>query len=171
MEGSIEKKFKEFVADNSFIVDYEDYEIFGSKVLLRLFLYTPDKKSGILGLDGKPIEDEIDFGRKARLIPLAKIIKLGTGVNGEYAYLKPGDIVHVADDISSSHVNPAWIEWMEHRDERPKVKTPEPAMMIGNINAWKPHVFIANKISGELKTIDAYTFAVPQSFILGRYHG
>jgi hypothetical protein len=161
----LESKFKEFAADNSYLSNYDQYELIGSRILLRLFFYKKGTNSGLLGPDGKPIE-ELDFNIK--LIPVGKVIKLGTGVTDGYNHLKPGDIVHIADDISSVSLNPAWVEWMEHRDERPKIKTPQPQPFVGNISNWKQYMFVADKFAGEYTTEDLFTFAIPQNFIIGK---
>lgn len=161
----LESKFKEFVADDSYLKDYDAYEIVGSKILLRLFFYTQEKKSGLVGLDGKPIEEQ-DF--KIKLYPIGKIIKLGTNVTEGYNHLKAGDMVHVADELTNVSLNPAWIEWMEHRDERPKIKTQQPAMFIGNITQWKQYILVADKFKEDNNPADMFTFAVPQTFIIGK---
>jgi len=161
----LESKFKDFVADNSYFPTYDKYEIIGSKVLLRMFIYKPEVKSGLLGLDGKPIEEDES---KLRMFALAKVIKLGTGVTDGYNHLKPGDIVHLPDDITNVGINPAWIEWMEHRDERPKIKTPQPQPFVGNIANWKQYTFVDNKLDVEKTVEDLFTFALPQNFIIGK---
>jgi hypothetical protein len=163
--GGVESKFKEFAANNSYLKDYERYEIIGSKILVRLFFYKQEQKSGILGLDGKPIEDQ-DF--KIKLYPYGKVLKMGTNVTEGYNHLQPGDMVHVADELTNVSINPAWLEWMEHRDERPKIKTQQPNMFVGNITQWKQYILIADKFKEEQKDEDMFTFAVPQTFILGK---
>jgi hypothetical protein len=164
----LKEKFAGFIVDNSYLQDYRQYEIIGSKILLRMFVFVP-KPTGLLDADGKDLSAKL----KLSIFPFAKVIKLGTGVTADYTHLQPGDIVHMSDDITKVQLNPEWIAWKQMQDQRPKPQVmadQEPQPFVGNIARLKDYVFIADKFNNEPTTEDMFTYALPQNFVLGKWN-
>lgn len=169
-EAAFKKAFDEFVKDNSYLSTYSPYELLGAKVLLRIFLYVPPQESGLLDTDGVAIEHSDNAG-KMKVTSFAKVVKIGSDVTAPYNTIKEGDIVTLSDDITGSHLNPAWVDWMEARDERPKIKTPPPPQYVGNIATFREYVFMGNKLKMSHDKMDAFTFLVPQNKIVAIWKG
>ena len=161
IEKELRKQFEEFVKDDSYFAEYDKYDLLGSKILVRLFVYNPPPKSGLMNIDGSAIEEGIE---RRKVLPYGKVIGLGRGVTEEYREMfKVGDIAVVGEDIGGSFVNPAYIDWMESRDERPKIKTPQPPVFLGKITTWSDYVFVADRLKEKITREDAFTFFAPQS--------
>lgn len=169
-QEALDKAFNAFVKDESYFGEYAPYGLIGSKVLLRLFLYVPVAESGLLDAEGNPIEHNESAG-KLRVTSFAKVIKVGDDVTTPFDTIKAGDIVTLPDDITGSRINPAWIDWMEARDERPAPKSAAPQQFIGNISTYKEYVFIGNKLRPTHDKMDAFTFLVPQNKIVSVWKG
>lgn len=166
----LDKAFAEFVKDESYFGEYTPYGIIGSKVLLRLFLYVPPAESGLMDVDGNPIEHSESAG-KLRVTSFAKVIKVGDDVTKPFDTIKAGDIVTLPDDITGSRINPAWLDYMEASKERPGPTSAPPQQFIGNISTYKEYVFIGNKLRPTHDKMDAFTFLVPQSKIVSIWKG
>lgn len=162
------EQFAKFIVDDSYLEKYSSYEIIGAKILLRMFHVVP-KKSGIIGADGKDLAEQV----KLEIFPFAKVIKLGTSVSPDYQDLKPGDIVHLSDDLTKVQINPEWIAWKQMQDQRPKPEVmamSEPQPFVGNITRLREYVFLADKFNKEPEVADMFTYAAPQNFVLGRWN-
>jgi hypothetical protein len=174
----VKKAFESWVKDPSDLEEVKDLEIIGSKVLIRLFFYDPPKKDksliiggdasfGIIGAAAENIRDK-EISAKFQIFPFGKVLAVGDSVTGPYEDLKPGDIITVMDDIKGTHLNPQWIQWMQEGGEnaRPKMKNHEPQQFIGNITQWKKDLFLTDKFKEKMELKDAFTFLLPQTFIL-----
>lgn len=179
--GKIKEVFKEWAKDNEVVKQFAPYEIIGSKILIRLFLYRtpkeerkiiiPDDVPNIIGIDKSKLKDsEAEGGAKDKITCFAKVLKLGTMVGSDYAELKPGDIVSVPDNIMNTSINPDWLYWKEQggHDSRPQNKNPEPPKFIGNIATWRDFIFMADKFNDKMSVDDALTFLIPQNQIISK---
>lgn len=180
MQEVVKKAFEEFKKDTTDIEEAKGYKFIGAKVLLRFFYYDPPKQESSLIIGGEAAGALIgsaadlvkgkELGAKFQLFPIAKVLAVGTGLTGDYADLKPGDIVTVKDDIKGTHLNPEWIHWKENggAEARPKIQNREPRQFIGNIEQWKSDVFVLDKFKESMDIKDAFTFLLPQMLILSK---
>lgn len=181
MTEEVKKAFEEWTQDTSGIEEAKRYDFIGSKLLLRLFFYDPPKKEKSLIIGGEATQsilgsaaDNIkgkEISAKFQIFPIAKVLAVGKSVTGEFENLKPGDLVTVMDDIKGTHLNPAWIDFMQEggKDRRPKITSVEPPQFIGNISQWKRDIFMLDKFKERPDIDDAFTFLLPQTFVLSKY--
>lgn len=152
--------------------EFKNFKPFGPKILIRLYYYKPNYKSSKVKIykdltSEELAQEELD----SRLLPIGKVLALGNGVSKEYEELKPGDLVYVSDMMTGSKVNKEWVEYQALALEKPgiKEKLEEPPMFIGYISQWKDYVFMKDKTGASPSMDDAYTFLLPERYILGKH--
>ena len=167
----IKKAFDEFVSDDSYFKDYNNYEFFHPEILLRLFVYSPPiekLKSNIIGLEaGSSLSQQ----RQTLFTPIAKVIRVSPECTGSYKNLKPGDLVTVTDDIADMQENPRWREFEELKKERPAPELPNVPRFVPKLTQWKNRLFVKDKLYGTMSVDagDGVTFLLPQTYIISKY--
>lgn len=175
----VKEAFSEWVKKDDVTDEVKNHDFFGSKVLVRVFLYNPPKKEGsliigsntaeLLGSAGKNV-DGTELNAKARILPFVKVLKVGSNVTSPYDTLKPGDIVTVSDVITEVRLNPAYEHWIKQggKEARPKITTPEPPKHISGLETWREFQFQVDKFKEEYDKEDRLTFLIPQSYIISK---
>ena len=159
--------FLNWVDDDSYIADYDDFSFPDFHFLLRVYLYTPpvvEKKGNILGIDGKSASQQ----RRQVLVPYAKVISKGHVESPFYKDIEPGDIVALTDELVNIELNPKHQQYRELMKERPAPDISElPPKYIGYISRWYQYQFLITKLEDASKRDDVedLTFCVPQAFL------
>ena len=148
---------------------YEAYTPVGPLVLIRLYLYKPEKKDTPVVLtsfdDDGSGRDNLD----ASAFPYAMILRVGTNMPEDWKDLEPHDICIIPEDILGVEDNPKWMEYEMILREKPSIvdTVPRPPRMIPKIAGWQRYIFSKDKFSPPDYDIDAYTFLIPVVLLKG----
>ena len=165
--------FLEWVKEDT-AAQFKNYEPIGDRILIRLYHFDASKhedNATRLYTDmgsNKTVNAQLD----SQIFSIGKILSIGNGVNGNWESLKVGDLINVPDIYTGSKINKDWVEYQALALEKPGIKSrmEEPAMHIGYLSQWKDFVFMSNKFADKLDMNDAYTFLLPQRYIVSKYH-
>jgi len=167
---TIAKDFKKWLKEDH-IKEYENYEILTDRVLIKLYFFNAskyEKKETKLYVDmtsDKSIKEKVG----SELFPVGKVLAVGKKSDTD---LKPGDLITVSDIMADSKLNPEWVDYRAGIKEKPSLKheIAQPPKYIGYIRQWKDYVFLKDKINPNMDQEDAYTFLLPERYILTKYN-
>ena len=151
--------------------NYRFYTPFGPMVIVRLFLFKPDLKK-------KPTIytslDDDGSGREmveAQVLPLAKILAVGTAKAEGYDSLEIGDICTIQEDVLGVELNPRWVQYQKDIREQPSLERDimAPPKYSPKLGMWAKYVFTGNKFEPPVLERDGYTFLIPQAFLKTKF--
>lgn len=149
---------------------FSSYQPLGDRVLIRLYYFDARKynKSKVKLYKDMVSNTDVGDDYKSRLYPIAKVLAVKEGNNLE---LNKNDLVLVSDLMTGSKINQEWVDYQALLLEKPGMKdrVDEPHMHIGYITQWKDYIFIQDKFSNEMTIEDAYTFLLPERYIIARF--
>jgi len=153
---------------------FKDYEIFGDRILVRLYYfdaskYNPKKAKVYKSLtSNENLLDEM----ASKLFPIGKVLSVGTGVREPWSQLTAGELVILPDRVTGTIVNKEWVEYQALALEKPGLKdrVAEPPRMVGGAMQWKDDVFMEDKFEEVMRMEDAMTFLLQERYILGKYN-
>lgn len=148
-------------------IGYEAYNPVGAHVIIRLYLYKPEKKDTPHILtsfdDDGSGRDNLD----SQAFPYAKILRRGPELGLDWSHLKVGDVCLIPEDLLGVEENPKWMEFEMIIREKPSLvdTVARPPKMIPKIAGWQRYVFTRDKFSLPDFDIDAYTFLIPVTLL------
>ena len=159
-------KFREFLK-----ISHEDkykyYSPFGPTAIVRLYLFIPERESNhviytSLTDDGRGIDK-----LTAQVMPLAKVLRIGSQRAEGYDELEEGMICTIQEDILGAELNPQWVQWQKDIREQPSLERDmqAPQQFIPKLGVWKKYVFTQDKFREPKLETDGYTFLIPQVFL------
>lgn len=150
---------------------FSHYKPLGDRILIRLYLYEPPAPSKVKIYQDLTSKKTASEEMRTTLFPIGKVLSLGNTVRDAYKKLKPGDLITVSDLMTGSGINPEWEKYHMMALEKPgmKERVPEPPKYQGYITQWKEFVFVQDKLCGIPNIQDAYTFLLPDRYILAKY--
>ena len=153
------EKYKQWVKNTEMFAETKKFKFVPGKNLIRLFFV--EEKNEVHSdtiIVSKKLEQ-----KSIRIYPIAKILS-------DSDTYKAGDIVEVPDNIIISVRNPQYNHHLEIVKEKPSLlRSPEyqiPPKYLNNLDNWKPYLYIIDKFKENLETEDAYTFLIPDIFIV-----
>lgn len=171
-EDLIKDDFLKWVKEKTHL-KFGMYKPMGQQIIIRLYFfdaskYSKDRVKLYIDMDSdETAQDEL----QSQVFGIAKVLAVGEGVDGTYSKLKPGDLVTVQDDITTSQINKEWEEYhallLEKPGMRDRIK--EPPMYVGKLQKWSHMVFLQDKLCMAPTKEDAHTFIVDQRTILAKY--
>ena len=160
------KDFKKWVkADHS--IGYEGYNPVGAHVIIRLYLYKPEKKDTPQILTSFDDDGSGRGNMDSQAFPYAKVLRRGSKLGPDWEDLEVGDVCLIPEDLLGVEENPKWMEYEMVLREKPSIvdTVPRPPRMVPKIAGWQRYVFTKDKFSPPDFDIDAYTFLIPVTLL------
>lgn len=181
IEKEVQDQLDAFKKDNSFLKDYEKYDLLKPQVLLRMFKYYPSEdvseelkheieiemKVPTRGGGGmmKNKKEKQSISTYARLYPYGKVLATGdlSELNPKLRSLKPGDVVTLLDEeFFGDEMNPDFIKALQATGpDNGKLINMGVPPMINKLSMLDKYIFLKNKLSVEPTEDDRKTFLLP----------
>jgi hypothetical protein len=162
LEERISKEYALWLADDSLVEEYSQYNIMSAMLLVRVFAYIPWDNPVLKGSKGSSAEDGLVIDLM-HVSPYAKVLSVGEGVTLD---VKAGEVLKLQDHLTMTIKNPGYDAWLENDLNKSNAKKigEQPPRMLQPILGQYKSIFSKNGLNPNISWDDRFTLLLPQSF-------
>lgn len=169
------QRFQTWKTDLSRLEEFKNFQLFGNQLVVEVYreetTEATEKVNLIVG-QSKGGEPQFSSEKVGALIqPMAKVLAVGSNMQGDFSDVKVGDILYLPDSLKSVVDSPEYLVLLmgAKGNEKPNI----PKGMVKTIYAfddkWRNYRFRVDKF-GESRPVDTVTFLIPamSTMIVGK---
>lgn len=169
------QQFQIWKTDLSRVEEFKNFKVFGNSLVIEVYreetTETTEKVNLIVG-QSKSGGLELKSEKIGALIqPLAKVLAVGSDMQGSFSDIKVGDILYLPDNIKSVVDNPDYLMMLMSSKSNEKVNIPKGMTkeLYSFDDKWRQYRFRLSKFN-DLRPVDTVTFLIPamSTMIVGK---